>query len=367
MTWTAADHLYMSRALQLARRGLYTTHPNPRVGCVLVKDDRIIAEGWHEYAGAPHAEVNALHNARADVTGATCYVTLEPCCHSGRTPPCTDALIKAGIKKTITASLDPNPAVAGQGRTKLEQAGITVETGLMAMEAARINRGYIVRRTAGRPFVRCKLAISLDGRTALADGTSKWITGPEARLDVQRLRAESSAVMTGIGTVLADDPSLNVREIKLDRQPVRVIIDPDLKFPASAKMLGLPGRTLIYTESRDQSLHETLAHSGAEIVQVDGDQAGFLKRVLNNLAEKEEINEILLETGATLAGSMLDAGLIDELIVYQSPMLLGDGARGMFHLPAINTMADRIELEITGTRRVGKDVRIILKPLATSH
>ena len=361
MTWTAADHQYMSRALQLARRGLYTTHPNPRVGCVLVKDDRIVAEGWHEYAGGPHAEVNALHNARVDTAGASCYVTLEPCCHSGRTPPCTDALIKAGIKKTIIAMLDPNPDVAGQGRAKLEQAGIEVELGLLATTAARINRGYITRRTAGRPLVRCKLAVSLDGRTALADGTSKWITGPEARLDVQRLRAESSAVMTGIGTVLADDPSLNVRDIQLERQPLRVIIDPDMKFPASAKMLGLPGRTLIFSKNHDQSLHESLERSGAEIVQIGGEQTGFLQQVLSYLAGREEVNEVLLETGATLAGSMLGAGLIDELIVYQSPLLLGDGARGMFHLPAISTMADRIELEITDTRRVGKDVRITAK------
>lgn len=365
MTWTAADHQYMSRALQLAGRGLYSTHPNPRVGCILVKDDRIIAEGWHEYTGGPHAEVNALRNTQSDVAGAACYVTLEPCCHSGRTPPCTDALIKAGIKKTIAAMLDPNPAVAGRGQDRLLQAGIEFESGLLATQAAELNRGYIMRRTAGRPLVRCKLAVSLDGRTALADGASKWITGPEARLDVQRLRAESSAVMTGIGTVLADDPSLNVREIESDRQPLRVIVDPDLKFPASAGMLGLPGRTLIFTGNGDQLLREPLERSGAEIVQVDAEPAGFLPQVLNYLAEREEVNEILLESGARLAGSMLDAGLIDELIVYQAPLLLGDGARGMFHLPAISTMSDRIELEITDTRRVGKDVRITCKVKST--
>ena len=361
MTWTAADHQYMSRALQLARRGLYTTHPNPRVGCVLVKDDRIIAEGWHEYTGGPHAEVNALNNAQADVTDATCYVTLEPCCHSGRTPPCTDALIKAGIKKTIIATLDPNPEVAGQGRDKLEQAGIEVELGLMEMAAAQINRGYIIRRTSGRPLVRCKLAVSLDGRTALADGTSKWITGPEARLDVQRLRAESSAIMTGIGTVLADDPSLNVRDIKKERQPLRVIIDPELKFPASAKMLALPGRTLIFTENHDLSLHESLVQSGAEIMSIEAGQTGFLQQVMSHLAGQEEINEVLLETGATLAGSMLNAGLIDELVIYQAPLLLGDSGKGMFHLPELKTMDDRIELVLIDTRQVGKDVRITCK------
>lgn len=357
----------MARALQLARLGLYTTHPNPRVGCVLVKDDRIIAEGWHEYTGGPHAEVNALNNARSDVKDAACYVTLEPCCHSGRTPPCTDALIKAGIKRTVAAMLDPNPAVAGAGGTALEQAGIAFAADLLAAEAAAINRGYIMRRTAGRPLVRCKLAISLDGRTALADGTSKWITGPEARLDVQRLRAESSAVMTGIGTVLADDPSLNVREIPLDRQPMRVVIDPELKLPATAKMLGLPGRTLVFTANHDRLLRELLEQHGAEVIPVNDGGSGFLPWVLNYLAGTEEINEVLLETGATLAGNMLSAGLIDELIIYQAPLLLGDGARGMFHLPDITSMADRMALELVDTRRVGRDVRITLKPLAISH
>ena len=367
MTWSAADHLYMARALQLARRGLYTTHPNPRVGCVLVRGDQVIGEGWHEYTGGPHAEVNALNHAAAAVKDATCYVTLEPCCHSGRTPPCTEALITAGIKKTVAAMLDPNPAVSGQGGALLEQAGVAFAAGLLETQAAAINRGYIMRRTAGRPLVRCKLAISLDGRTALADGSSKWITGAEARLDVQRLRAESAAVMTGIGTVLADDPSLNVREIKTERQPLRVIIDPELKFPDSAKMLGLPGRTLIFTENQDTSLRESLEQSGAEIVLIDADRSGFLQQVLSYLAGTEEINEVLLETGATLAGSMLSAGLVDELIVYQSPLLLGDGARGMFHLPGITAMAERIELELIDTRRVGQDVRITLKPQATSH
>lgn len=365
MTWTVADYQYMSRALQLARRGLYTTHPNPRVGCILVKNDRVIAEGWHEYTGGPHAEANALKNSSDDVKDATCYVTLEPCCHSGRTPPCTDALIEAGIKKTVAAMLDPNPAVSGQGKDILLQAGIKFDSGLLADQAAELNRGYIMRRTSGRPLVRCKLAVSLDGRTALADGTSKWITGPEARLDVQHLRAQCSAVMTGIGTVLADDPSLNVREINLARQPLRVIIDPELKFPVSAKMLGLAGRTLIFTGNHDPLSIESLQQSGADIVQLDADQPGFLQKVLSYLAEKEEINEVLLESGATLAGNMLNAGFIDELIVYQSPHVLGDSARGMFHLPAITDMNGRIELEMIETRQVGKDVRLTYKVKST--
>ena len=347
----------MSRALQLAGRGLYTTHPNPRVGCVLVRDDSIIAEGWHEYTGGPHAEVVALNNARTEVAGATCYVTLEPCSHSGRTPPCTDALIKAGIKRTIAAMLDPNPAVAGQGRNKLEQAGITVAVGLLAAESERLNHGYIMRRTLQRPLVRCKLAISLDGKTALADGTSKWITGTAARRDVQRLRAESAAIMTGIGTVLADDPSLNVRDITLNRIPLRVVIDPELRCPPAAKMLRLPGRTLIFTGNHDAGRRELLQQAGAEVVLLDQPAPGFLHQALTWLAVQEEINDILLEAGATLAGSMLDAGLIDELIIYQAPVLLGDDARGLFKFPPIASMADRRELELIETRRVGEDVR----------
>ncbi|MBF8270259.1 MAG: pyrimidine deaminase, partial [Gammaproteobacteria bacterium] len=330
----------MSRALQLAGRGLYTTHPNPRVGCVLVHDDRIIAEGWHEVTGGPHAEIVALNNASADVTGSTCYVTLEPCCHSGRTPPCTDALIKAGIKKTIAAILDPNPAVAGQGRNQLELAGIKVAVGLLAAEAEHLNRGYIMRRTRQRPFVRCKLAMSLDGRTALADGASKWITGPAARRDVQRLRAESAVIMTGIGTVLADDPSLNVRDIAMDRIPLRVIIDPKLRCPPAAKMLRLPGRTLICTGNQDAGSSDLLRQAGAEVVVLEQQGPNFLHQALAYLATQEEVNDILLEAGATLAGSMLDAGLVDELIIYQAPVLLGDSARGMFKLPPLASMAD---------------------------
>lgn len=364
MTWTKADLIYMSHALQLAGRGLYTTHPNPRVGCVLVKDDQIIAEGWHEYTGGPHAEVNALNNAKGDVSGSICYVTLEPCSHTGRTSPCADTLVEAGIKKVITAMLDPNPEVCGQGMQKLEQAGIETSVGLLTAESERINEGYIMRRTEKRPLVRCKLAMSLDGRTALANSESKWITGPEARLDVQRLRARSSAIMTGIGTVLADDPGLYVREIELDAQPLRVIIDPQLKFPLSSKMLQLPGRTLIFTNNSDNAIHELLEQAGAGIVLIDNKKDGFLKRVLTYLAITEEINEVLLETGSTLAGSMLIDGLIDELIIYQAPILMGDSAKGLFHLPGINTMADTIELELIDTRKVGRDIRITAKVIS---
>lgn len=348
----------MARALQLAGNGLYTTHPNPRVGCVLVKDDRIIGQGWHEYTGGPHAEVNALDSVEGNTQGADCYLTLEPCSHTGRTPPCADALIQAGIVKVTAAMLDPNPEVSGKGMQKLEQAGVETALGLMSVQAQFINRGYIMRRTDGRPFVRCKLALSLDGRTAMADGASKWITGPEARSDVQRLRAQSSAVMTGIGTVLADDPGLDVRDISLDRHPLRAVIDPEMKFPDSARMLQLPGRTLVFTAGRDREAQIKLEQAGAEIAVIDDSRQGFLSRVLAYLADTEEINEVLLESGPKLAGSMLSEGLVDEIVLYQAPVLMGDAARGLFHLPGIRSMADKIELELVESRRVGRDVRL---------
>jgi len=360
LTWTGADYDYMARALQLASRGLYTTHPNPRVGCVLVRDGRVVAEGWHEYAGGPHAEVVAIKNA-GNAADATCYVTLEPCCHSGRTPPCTDALIKADVSKVITSMLDPNPAVAGQGREQLERAGIPVSVGLLAAESERLNRGYVMRRTRQRPFVRCKLAMSLDGRTALSDGSSKWITGAAARRDVQQLRAESAAIMTGIGTVLADDPGLTVRDIALDRIPLRVVIDRDLRCPAAAKMLHQPGRTLIFTRNQDAQRRAPLQHNGADVVVLEQEEPAFMQQVLTYLAEQEEINDVLLESGANLAGSMLAADLLDELIVYQAPVILGDSARGLFKLPPLAALADRHELQLIETRQIGDDVRMQFK------
>jgi len=362
VTWTVADYSFMSRALQLARRGLYTTHPNPRVGCVLVKQDRIIAEAWHEFAGDAHAEINALNRAKESMEDAICYVSLEPCNHSGRTPPCTDALIEAGISKVIAAMSDPNPYVAGQGLSLLETAGIEIANGLLELQARKINPGYIMRMMEKRPFVRCKLAMSLDGRTALANGESKWITGPEARMDVQRLRAQSSAIMTGIGTVLADDPGLDVREIDLHgRHPLRVVVDPQLKFPPLAKMLQLPGRTLIFTGNNDQAAADAIKQAGAEVILVETGEEEFLKSALKHLAEVEEVNEILLEAGAKLAGSMLTNGLMDELILYQSPVLMGDSARGLFHIPVIQSMQEKIDLELIDTRQIGTDMRITLK------
>jgi diaminohydroxyphosphoribosylaminopyrimidine deaminase/5-amino-6-(5-phosphoribosylamino)uracil reductase len=358
----AADFEYMSRALQLAERGLFTTDPNPRVGCVLVKDGAVVGEGWHVRAGEAHAEIIALAQAGEQARGATAYVTLEPCCHHGRTPPCTEALINAGVTRVVAAMVDPNPQVSGQGLAQLQAAGIAVERGVLAAQAEGLNPGFVMRMRKGRPFVRAKLAMSLDGRTAMASGESKWITGEAARADVQRLRARSSAIITGIGTVLMDDPSLTVRlegeGAVHTRQPLRVVLDPHLSLPPTARLLGLPGRTLVFTAANDAAPREQLVRAGAEVVRIASqDDALDLHAMLEMLAG-EQVNEALLETGATLSGAMLRAGLIDELVVYMAPHLMGDGARGLFHLPGLTEMKDRVALDITDIRAVGKDWRI---------
>lgn len=368
---SAFDQGYMARAVQLAKRGWYSTHPNPRVGCLIVKDGEIIAEGYHRRAGEPHAERNALAAAGAAARGATLYVTLEPCCHQGRTPPCTDALIESGVKRVVVAMSDPNPLVAGRGMEQLREAGIQVTEGVMRSQAEALNTGFIKRMTHGRPLVRCKMAMSLDGRTAMADGESQWITSPAARADVQRLRAQSAAILTGVGTLLADDPAMNVRlsgrELGLEQDapvphPVRVVLDPELATPVDAKMLGLPGPTLIIC-SDEQPLHGApLESAGAQIVRLPGDEQGLdLQQVARYLGE-QEINEVLLESGATLAGAMLEQGLVDELIVYQAPHLMGSEGRGLFQLPGISRMADRIPLQVTDVRQIGPDIRITAKP-----
>jgi diaminohydroxyphosphoribosylaminopyrimidine deaminase/5-amino-6-(5-phosphoribosylamino)uracil reductase len=362
----ARDVKYMARAIQLAQRGLYTTDPNPRVGCVLVKNDQVIGEGWHKRAGEAHAEINALKTAGDAAQGATAYVTLEPCCHHGKTPPCSDALISAGVVRVVVAMQDPNPRVAGQGVQQMRDAGIEVVTGVLEADAELLNPGFIMRMRHGRPYVRCKLAMSLDGRTAMASGESKWITSDLARQDVHRLRARSSAIVTGIGTVLADDPSLNVRLPETDSDteylhPVRVVLDPNLSMSPDAKMLGLPGRTLVFSATRDEEQEQALQQAGAEIIYQQ-DESGFidLPEMLRCLAG-EEINEVLLETGATLSGAMLKAGLVDELKVYMAPHLMGNNARGLFNLPGFERMEQRIELDIEDIRAVGKDWCITAK------
>ncbi len=351
----------MARAIELAKHGIYTTDPNPRVGCVIVQGEDIVGEGWHERAGESHAEIHALKAAGDRAKGAAVYLTLEPCCHVGKTPPCTDALIAAKVAEIVVAMTDPNPQVAGQGLKQLQDAAIMTRTGLMEAEAAGLNPGFIKRMRTRRPFVRIKQAISLDGRTALADGTSKWISGETARADVQRLRARSSAILTGIGTVLADDPSLNVRRFDIGRQPLRVVVDSHLSLSPTAKMLQLEGRTLVATGSDDADLADSLIKAGAEVIRLPSSADGVdLAALLDHLAQ-QEVNELLVEAGAVLCGSLIQAGLVDELVIYLAPHLMGDSARGMLHLPPLLQMEDRIGLTITDVRAIGNDWRIIGK------
>lgn len=358
----AADHRYMARALRLAGRGLYTTDPNPRVGCVVVKDGVVVGEGWHERAGMPHAEINALRQAGDQASGATVYVTLEPCCHHGRTPPCSSALLAAGVARVVVAMQDPNPLVAGQGLQVLRDRGVDVQSGVLAAEAEAINPGFVMRMRQGRPWVRCKLAMSLDGRTAMAGGESRWITGDEARRDVHRLRARSSAIMTGIGTVLHDDPSLTVRLAQADgdpvRQPLRVVLDSRLRMPPAARLLGQPGETLIITAAADAQKQARLEGGGVSVILLPtaGDRMDLVA-VLEYLG-RMEINELHLEAGATLCGALLSAGLVDELVVYLAPHLMGDAARGLFALPGLERMEQRVGLTISDIRAVGRDWRI---------
>ncbi len=362
MTTSAADARFMARALQLARRGMYTTDPNPRVGCVIVKDGKILGEGWHERAGEPHAEINALNQAGAmHAHSAGVYLTLEPCCHQGRTPPCTQALIKAGVTRVVAAMHDPNPQVAGKGARELESHGIRVEVGLMESEATALNPGFVSRMQRGRPYVRVKLAASLDGRTAMADGESKWITGEAARADVRKWRARSSAILTGVSTVLADDPSLDVRGMHIGRQPMRVVLDSRLRMPPTARVLRGDGKTLVATASEDVKLTDALKRVGAEVACVPTAQKTVdLAALMQHLA-RLEVNEVLVEAGATLCGALLQASLVDELVLYYAPHIMGSHERGMFSLTPLARMADRVNLEVTDVRSFGQDWRVIAR------
>lgn len=367
MTYTPGQTQFMARAIQLARRGWYTTMPNPRVGCVLVKDGAICAEGWHEKAGLEHAEAMALRKAGAAVKGATAYVTLEPCSHHGRTAPCSEALVAAGVSQVFVAMRDPNPLVAGSGIANLQAAGIGVNSGLLEREAAVLNLGYVQRMSSGRPRVTCKLAMSLDGRTAMASGESQWITGPAARADVQRLRAQSCAILSGVNTVLADNPSFTVRADRWqgetfaglgERQPLRVIVDTRLRTPKDATLLHQPGKTVIVTCKSEEATEIGFA-GDTEIVHQPGDSVD-LTAVLAMLAQRE-CNEVLLECGPILAGAMLQAQLVDELVIYMAPILLGSQAKPLFALP-LQTMAEKQPLVIKDIRAVGQDWRISVRP-----
>lgn len=356
----AQDSRWMAEALRLAKLGLYGTSPNPRVGCVLVADGQCIGSGGHRRAGEPHAEVLALYEAQDRARNATAYVTLEPCSHHGRTPPCADALIAAGVARVVVAAQDPNPLVAGTGIARLRAAGIDVDCGLMEADAIELNRGFFTRMTRGTPWLRSKIAISLDGRTALANGASKWITGAAARRDVQHWRAQSCAVLTGIGTVLADDARLNVREIATERQPLRVVLDSRLRMPLTARMLQ-QGKVLIYTALRDPEKIAALEKTGATvIVLANQNRQVDLPAMLHDLAQRG-CNEVLLEAGNTLGGALLRAGMVDELLLYLAPQLLGDCARGMAQLGELTALDQRINLKWQDVRQVGNDLRILVK------
>ncbi len=376
--FSQADHRYMARALQLAQKGLYTTDPNPRVGCVIVRDEQIVGEGFHLRAGEPHAEINALNVAGEQAQGATAYVTLEPCSHTGRTGPCAVALQEAKVSRVVIAMVDPNPQVSGRGIRLLEEAGIEVAVGLLEIEARVLNPGFIARMTQQRPFVRLKMAMSLDGRTAMGSGESQWITGPEARTQVQRLRARSSAILSGVESLIMDDSRLTLRaeQLQLDnadevvrRQPLRVILDTHLRLPLAAACLSEPGRTLVITTpDHSEEKRERLTEAGAEVQVLPAGSDGRIDLVvmLQWLAENEQVNELLVETGATLAGAMLDAALVDELQLFVAPTLLGGEARPLFALPGLSRMADQRRLTIHDMRAVGRDWRIIASPQATS-
>ncbi len=346
----------MSRALALAERGLFSTDPNPRVGCVIVKGGNIIADGWHERAGGPHAETVALENAGLEAKGATAYVTLEPCTHHGRTPPCADALINAGVARVVAATLDPSPE-AGGGLEKLATAGIETDRGVCEAESRALNRGFFWRFERGRPHVTIKMAMSLDGHTAMASGESKWISSEAARADVQSLRARSSAILTGIGTVLADDPRLSVRLNGAPRQPMRVVIDRELRCPLAARLLNGDAEVVIFTgaEAAPVSGFEQ-AHVRVERVDETSGRLN-LDAVLQKLAT-EGVNEVLVEAGPGLCGALIEQKLVDELVIYVAPNLMGDSARGLFHLPGIERLDQRVELDIQDICAIGPDWRI---------
>ncbi|SIQ39430.1 diaminohydroxyphosphoribosylaminopyrimidine deaminase [Aromatoleum tolulyticum] len=363
MTFSATDHRAMARALQLAARGLETTTPNPRVGCVLMRDGELVGEGWHRRAGEAHAEIEALRVAGDAARGATAYVTLEPCAHHGRTPPCAEALIRAGIARVVAAMEDPNPLVAGRGLAMLREAGIAASSGLMAGEARELNIGFIARMTRGRPWLRLKAASTLDGKTALNNGVSQWITGEAARRDGHRWRARACAVLTGIGTVRGDDPQLNVRAVPCERQPQRVLVDARLDVPLSARLLQ-GGKCLVAAAVADEGKIAALAERGVEVVVLP-DTAGKvdLPALMLELGRRG-FNEVHAEAGFKLNGSLLREGCVDEILLYMAPMLVGDTAQGLFNLPELAALDKAVRLDLRDVRRIGGDLRVIARPLA---
>ncbi len=360
MSFSAVDHGMMARALQLAERGLWTTSPNPRVGCVLVRDGEIVGEGWHEKAGEPHAEVHALRAAGDKAKGATAYVTLEPCSHHGRTPPCAEALLAAGVSRVVAAMTDPNPLVSGQGLVLLQAAGIETASGLLENEARELNIGFVSRMTRGRPWLRLKAAASLDGKTALNNGVSQWITGPDARRDGHAWRARACAILTGIGTVRDDDPSLTVRDVATTRQPLRVVVDSRLEISPTARILQ--GEPVLIVGAVENAEKMALLRSTGHFVEIlnNGADKVDLKALLDMLAQRG-INEVHAEAGFKLNGSLLREGLVDELLLYLAPCLIGHDASGLFNLPELTTLDGKKALKIRDLRQLGEDIRLIAR------
>jgi diaminohydroxyphosphoribosylaminopyrimidine deaminase/5-amino-6-(5-phosphoribosylamino)uracil reductase len=360
----AFDLRMMRRAIELALLGRYTNHPNPRVGCVIAQGEQVVGEGWHAKSGEAHAEARALAAAGDKARGATAYVTLEPHCYHGRTPPCTDALIRAGVKRVVCGALDPNPQVSGAGIKQLVASGIAVETGLLEAEVRELNLGFEKRMKSGLPRVTVKIAMSLDGRVALANGVSKWITGEAARADVQHLRAAASAVLTGIETVIADDPQLNVRDPSIEllgRQPLRVVLDTQLRIAPGARIFSVPGQTIVFTAAGKAA--QGSAFQRAEVIGVaqDSERHVDLQNVLAELGRRE-CNDVLVEAGPTLAGRFLQLGLADELIVYIAPLILGPEARAMALLPPLYRIEDVLRYTLCDMQRIGADVKLVLRP-----
>ena len=360
MSFSAVDHGMMARALQLAERGLWTTTPNPRVGCVLARDGEIVGEGWHAKAGKPHAEVNALRVAGDRARGATAYVTLEPCSHHGRTPPCAEALIEAGVSRVVAAMTDPNPLVAGKGLAMLQAAGVATAIGLLESEARELNIGFVSRMTRGRPWLRLKAAASLDGKTALNNGVSQWLTGPDARRDGQRWRARACAILTGIGTVRDDDPQLNVRDVETTRKPLRVVVDSRLETPLTARILQ-GGPVLVAAAVDDENKANLLRAVGAEVIVLPNAAGKVeLKDLLDELGRRG-INEVHAEAGFKLNGSLLREGLVDEVLLYLAPCLVGHAASGLFNLPELTSLEGKRRLQIRDLRQIGEDIRLIAR------
>lgn len=363
--WRAADEQHMRHALGLAALGINTTDPNPRVGCVLVRDEQIVGEGWHERAGGPHAEVCALQSAGAEARGAIAYVSMEPCAAHGRTPPCTSALVEAGVARVVYAAADPSPKMRG-GAGLLREAGLQVDGGLLAAEARELNVGFFSRHERQVPWIRLKLGASLDGRTALASGESRWISGPQSRADVQLFRARSSVVLSGSGTVLADDPTLNVRIDGASRQPLRVVLDSQLRVPPSARVYGPEAPAAVFTASTDQGKRDSLLRRGVSVETVASTSAGLdLHAVLARLAALGA-NEVWVEAGARLSGALLSAQLVDELVIYLAPCLLGPQAQPLANLPLLRRLDERLLLRFDSVQPIGTDLRVIARRAAGS-